>query len=156
MNNLIQFGEETDNFRSADQEIKPVLKKLLELLEFHHLNSFRIKFLFCKKEMKKAGKVILGKASKFAERDRLLHPYHFLIILSEDFWNNHPEAREALLYHELCHCGVNDNFEPTIIPHDLEEFGSVVRHYGFWLEDIRRFSRQLELFDEDEMGVSGA
>ncbi len=155
MNNLIQFGEETDNFRSADQEIKPVLKKLLELLEFHHLNSFRIKFLFAKKEMKKAGKIVLGKASKFAEKDKLIHPYHFLIILSLDFWDESPESREALLYHELCHCGVTDEFEPKMIPHDLEEFEAVVRRYGFWREDIRRFNRQLELFGEEERRASG-
>ena len=149
MSNLIQFDEEeTDNFRSADQEVKPVLEKLLELLEFYHLRSFKIKFLFAKKEMKKAGKIVLGKASKFAEKDRLIHPYHFLIILSEEFWNRCPESREPLLYHELCHCGVNDDFEPKILAHDLEEFGAVVRRYGFWLEDIRRFSHQLELFDE--------
>ena len=43
-----------------------------------------------------------------------------------------PREREAILAHELCHFGENDNGDVKVIEHDVEEFGFVARHYGAW------------------------
>jgi len=57
-----------------------------------------------------------------------------------------PKYREPLMFHEMLHCGENDDGSPCIIEHDVEEFGAVVQKYGLWKEDLSEFSQQLDLF----------
>jgi predicted metallopeptidase len=136
--------------RDGQGQIGPLADKLIQSVGcLEHLKKFRIRFLFSNETIKSNGKDAWGKASKFSDKDRFLHPYHFLIIISENFWKRHEDKREPLLFHELLHCGENESGKPTIIPHDLEEFGEVVKRYGAWANDITFFDRQLELFQSN-------
>ncbi|MBN1404171.1 MAG: hypothetical protein JW942_06885 [Opitutales bacterium] len=147
----LEGRNETAKFRDGQREIKPIAERLIEGSErLGGLEGLQIKYLFAKDEMKSKGKRVLGKACKFPERDRLLHPFRFCIILDERFWQDFPNKREPLLLHELLHCGVNDEGDPVLVPHDLEEFGEVVRRYGAWANDVVLFDRQLELFASEQ------
>lgn len=60
----------------------------------------------------------------------------FIIWLAADYLRNWHEAGklsereiEAMLYHELCHAGVNDKNEPKIWPHQFEGFLSELEEY---------------------------
>jgi hypothetical protein len=139
--------DETLKFRDGQREIQPVADKLIGAVDsIRRLRNFEIKYLFAKDELTSKGKRVLGKACKFGEKDRLLHRWNFLIIIDENFWKTYPDKREPLVLHELLHCGQNDEGNPTMLPHDLEEFGEVVRRYGGWATDVVMFDRQLELF----------
>jgi|GEM_PF-3801091 len=140
-------NNETPKFRDGQREILPLADRLIGKCDkLGHLAHFEIKYLFAKEDLTSKGKRLLGKAHKFGERDKLLHRFSFMIIVDEEFWMNFPEKREPLLLHELLHCGINGDGKPTVVPHDLEEFGEVVRRYGAWGQDIVLFDRQLELF----------
>lgn len=71
------------------------------------------------------------------------------IIWIRDFWWGllGPDAREALVVHELLHLDVSydeaGEVALAIRKHDLEEFGDVVRHYGTILPGQADFALQL-------------
>lgn len=80
----------------------------------------------------------------------------FLLILDREWWTEASEReREALIFHELCHCMIgldrdgekrfDDEGNPVwaIKAHDVEEFNSVARRYGAWQGDIRDFMEAL-------------
>lgn len=151
--NIVDFeADETKDYRDGQAEIQPMAEALIkECEELEHLSQFEIRFIFAKKPMQAKGRRVLGKASKFSDRNKLLHKWDFMVIIDEQFWNLCPDAREALLHHELMHCGVNkETGKTTMKAHDLEEFGATVRRYGAWLGDIKSFSSQLEMFGESE------
>lgn len=70
-----------------------------------------------------------------------LSGYDAAVVVRRHFWEEFDEqARAALLFHELLHIVFTDRGW-KLRKHDLEEFASVVRHYGSWLPDRRAFLR---------------
>lgn len=63
--------------------------------------------------------------------------------------------RAALVDHELQHCSFDlEKNAAVIVPHDIEEFGAIVRRWGLWRPDLVRFAddvkqAQLELWGQD-------
>ena len=56
------------------------------------------------------------------------------------------QHREALVLHELLHLGQNEKSGALeVVPHDVEEFGYVVRTYGQWRPSLVDFAEQLGL-----------
>ncbi len=50
------------------------------------------------------------------------------------------QQMDALLDHEIRHCGWTAAGLPEVAPHDVEEFMGTVRRHGLWFEDVRRFA----------------
>jgi predicted metallopeptidase len=72
------------------------------------------------------------------------------IWIDDRYWKLFGEQqREAVCLHELLHLGVNDNGQIKLLDHDVEDFGMVVRLYGPWIPNLRRFAEQLALFSGD-------
>ena len=80
----------------------------------------------------------------------------WLMIISKDWWDEASDIdREALVFHEAMHCGQqrDKHGDPRfdmlgqpvvgILPHDVEEFHSVVRRYGAWTPDLVEFQASL-------------
>jgi len=95
-----------------------------------HLVDAKITILFRETEWKRGdGCTVLGKASKRNEIDQLLseRKEDFIIILVKPSWEKMTvDERDALLDHELCHCGImvtNSGDNKWIIrDHPIEEF----------------------------------
>lgn len=157
LNQSLNLGiEETDGHIEADEATYQLMRELIKRYRhtIGHLLNVQIKVLFKKKTGKRNGKKVLGRATVFPERDMHFHPYTFLIELDRVYWQANPDKREPLLFHELCHCWLDENGKATIRPHDLEEFSEVVRFYGAWDSDVKHFGEQLQLGLEfkDEQG----
>ncbi|OPX87761.1 MAG: hypothetical protein A4E53_02383 [Pelotomaculum sp. PtaB.Bin104] len=128
-----------------------------QLIEEHHrhLVNAKIKFLKRYGNWKAKGKTRLGSAEKVSEKHKYLTGYDFIIIINGIVFDSlRQQEKEALVDHELCHCGVTDKDEFCIWPHDLEDFIAIVRRHGLWMEELKRFadvaieaSRQLTIFD---------
>lgn len=85
----------------------------------------------------------------------------FLIILNGEWWADATEQqRSILIFHEALHAGhATDKYGaprydretgrpvPCIRPHDIEEFGAVVRRYGPWKGDVARFLDDARAYD---------
>lgn len=90
--------------------------------------------------------VVQGQASKVpTEKAELLrgsigYAPDFLITFCYASWRiMSKEKRLALIYHELCHCAIDDRGNPFIAAHDAEEFVAVAEHFGaFGLSDKTR------------------
>lgn len=111
----------------------------------HHLRGARMGFMFRDSAGSSQGKMVLGKAMKISGS---LEPYielDFLIWLSEQDWHPMDQARrEALLDHELCHCGGDGDEGYKIRPHDVEEFIEIIKRHGAWTIPLAKIRDELQ------------
>jgi hypothetical protein len=104
------------------------------------------------------GRLVLGRCRKSTDLDRELFAFDFVILLNRDFWQNPrvtDEQRDALLDHEVCHCGISydETGEPKVddrgrtvfrtVKHSIEEFTEVIERHGVYKSDLEGFARAL-------------
>lgn len=119
--------------------------------EFRHLRDARISYYWKAKGGTSGGKVTLGKAQKPGGFLQWVTETDFIIFISADHCRDMAITNfqmEALVYHELCHCGQREKLdkdgEPTgefvfaIVAHDVTTFHNEIAHYGGWLADLRQ------------------
>lgn len=150
-------------------EVKRIVDELIKRCrEFSHLRDANILCRFRIGQWSSRGKITLGQAKVLSAFERHETGAELAVLINKDVWDmmtNH--QREALIYHELCHFEqmtdkegspkYDDNNRPMykVIGHDLEEFVSVVKRYGLWMEDVKQLvkaadeHRQLSMFEED-------
>jgi hypothetical protein len=114
-----------------------------EMVAKYHpdLEEANIGFLFRDTAQKSGDVAVWGKASKVPARLKPLLDYDFIIWIAEDLWEGElsEQQREALVDHELCHCGFDDNGNPKMVHHDIEEFKCVVERHGIWTNELAGF-----------------
>jgi hypothetical protein len=100
-----------------------------------------------KKEGSKDGEA--GYCKKLSPEVRYLTSADFFVWLAADYAREMSQRQlEALVYHELCHAGLNAKGKPVIVKHDVELFYAEVRRYGAWherLEGARQVFEQAPL-----------
>lgn len=135
-------------FDPAD-EVEKLGKKLIP--KYHsHLVSCKIAWLFKNKSMKSKGVEIAATAEKISKKHHALSGYHFLITVAYPTWKDLSDKQKlAVVDHELEHCFVEDDEktgEPkySILPHDVEEFGSIIRRHGLYTTDLVRIGHVVE------------
>lgn len=161
------------NIYSAAPEVEEIGRELIHYYHEHLVNT-RVDFCFVAQvdeegntqPMMKKGKEHWGDARRITGLNAHLagdaNPF-FCIEISQHAWERmEPLQRRALVDHELCHCFVEDD-KLTLLPHDIEEFGSIVSRYGLWRNDVKNFAhivQQLRLDlevppkDEDQTTVA--
>lgn len=113
--------------------------------ELAHLADLRLRVYWEKQGGAKAGKAVLGKCTKPSGLLLYFSDLDFVIWLAADHcrdWNFTDHQLEALLYHELCHAGMeldkDEQPKYVILPHEVEMFTSEVERYGLWMDDLTR------------------
>jgi NADH:ubiquinone oxidoreductase subunit len=92
-----------------------------------------------------------AQAAKIPAKYDALMDFEFLIWIQEEIWDQlSHEQREALIDHELCHCGYNENDVPTMIPHDFEEFSCVIERHGLWRKSLLEMGKAAEKYIQQE------
>ena len=140
---------EGDRYMEAVQ-VYAIAKHMIGRLHTHLANA-RIGFVF-KEHMAGRGRLILAKASKAGGALAYLSQYDFVIVFNWTHWKDmDARTRCALVDHELMHCQRDlETGAFLLLGHDLEEFGAIVRRWGFWKADLVSFAEivkvQLELF----------
>ena len=145
-------------------ELERIARRYIE--QYHpHLANARIIYLFRTTPWTSKGKVVYGRAYKLSGWQAEHLKADFVIIINLEVWRRlSPRQREALVDHELCHCGVEVDADGyprlrggeyvwKLWGHDLEEFKAVVERHGMWLRDIEEFQLalgQTSLFDRPE------
>ena len=126
------------------EEVKTLAQGLID--RYHqHLKAAKIVYLFRDKAWAtQDGKVILGRARKRSEIDKMLGREHedFLIIIGKDKWTTADEEKRGwLVDHELSHCGClvsNKGVVKWIIKkHDVEEFYTMWKRYEFKRQEVQ-------------------
>jgi hypothetical protein len=100
--------------------------------------SYRIKFLYCHKERNSQKCKILGTCKPFPAKDKLFHDWDAVITFDLVFWEANPEKRKALMFHELCHLGINETTgQLESVGHDTSEFFAVWKRFGDWQGELK-------------------
>ena len=141
------------NYTNAP-EVQQIAEDLIP--KYHqHLIDFdvKIRYVFVDKTPKSKGREVWGTCRKISNLNAFLaegndssEPF-FVITISQDVWDVLPhDKRVALVDHELCHAWAEANEKEdadpvklSTVPHDLEEFASIVRRHGLWREDVEAF-----------------
>jgi hypothetical protein len=150
---------EPSEFSMAD-EPKGIAERMIaegRLAGLMHLKRASILYLFTSAD--RVGKEGAANAARYP---RKLHPgarskYDFVIAFAQPVWRRFTEKqRQALVYHELLHCGSDESGHFRIEPHDLEEFVAVVKEFGIWDERVKKMAEQIQLWDVPVGGAAGA
>lgn len=134
------WNEQAENIAG---HIIPSHHPRLEKVKIAHLFKVRPKSDKPRKlHLRDGKKLTLAKTSKVSDKNRVLMEQGFIFIIEydQDFWDQllTLEQQEALVDHELMHCG-NDMDGYYLRTHDLEEFRDIVTRHGFWKDDIKAF-----------------
>ncbi|WP_054948959.1 putative metallopeptidase [Numidum massiliense] len=152
-------------------EVKMLVDKLVyNCSEFKCLRHAQILTRFRYGTWNSRGKIKLGMAKVLTPFERFETDAECAVIVNGDIWGNlNVKQREALVYHELCHFEEmtdamgnpkeDENKRPMYktVGHDVEEFSAVVRKYGLWMADVRKFGQvvkeveQLSMFEEGKV-----
>ena len=129
-----EICEQNDDYARIGAELIQAEKSLNWIRE----TEVSIGFMSSNKAKVSNGKTVFGQCERVPDRYKAFIPYDFLITVYEpnviDFTS---KQIRILLHHELLHCGVNMNAEPTykVVPHDVEEFNEIIDRYGLdWSE----------------------
>lgn len=136
-------------------EVAEVATALLDRFpSFAHLTEWRIDFWFETKLPKpRGGCATIGKASVDSDIVSARTGYDGLVVINQPWWMNaDSNARQALVYHELCHFDtkVDDTGGATLrtVKHDLEMFVGEAAHFGAWRYGIREVAEQLAMWQD--------
>lgn len=140
---------------SSAPEVARIAEKLIEILK-PELEGFEIRYIFCSENPKKDGRECIGLARKVTGLNAYLagHPEGFFLLetgkpaydaLSID-------QRLAYVHHELCHFGISDEGNLSILPHDIEEHTETARIFGSWHPQLCIFADALRQGNEDAGG----
>lgn len=163
-----------EEYSSATEAAQLGLLLTNKVEEHAHLRDASIGYAFRDDELRRRGKTIVAEAihvDRILQSEKrygrivkwaLLHHIlkvealpDFLILIDRNIWEGmDPEAKLALIDHELMHCSFmteDDGETPkltedgryrwTIRGHDLEAFCGEVARNGLWTEDLRNMAR---------------
>jgi hypothetical protein len=136
------------DFWIAD-DVKPIAEKLITDHR-PELEGVNIVYMFKEKAGKKGDKLVIATAKKVSPKDNVAHSFKgkpnidFIIEIGNDAWKElDSKQKEAVVFHELCHCAMQSKNEgdpePTILQHEVEEFSSVIELFGCYTHDIQKF-----------------
>lgn len=126
---------------------KNVIQKYKELNALDDPDC-RIVYQYCDKAKKSNGLEVFADTELVKEKLKLFIEADFIIT----FYTGNTEALDAdrlekLMYHELCHVGYNPSADGMarfcIIPHDVEDFRSVIDKWGIdWVKGDDKTGRK--------------
>jgi hypothetical protein len=131
------------NFTEASTEVIHVAEDLIKK-DHPNLVEARIAFVFQDEATQSDGRFELAKTSKVPPKMQPMMEYDFLVVIAKDRWGAlSSNAREALIDHELCHCGGDDLNGWKMRHHDIEEFREVLERHGAWNAGLSKDLRSI-------------
>lgn len=128
---------------TRNKEYSKIARRLIRTnpdLFYIKLNDVKWVILSSDQEKRKNRKTVFGECMKVDEKYKWCCKYDFMIIIyDQNCAHFSDKQKEILIEHELRHIGVDeeDGFETKlyIVPHDYEEFRSIIEAYGLdWSE----------------------
>lgn len=120
-----------------DDSLKALAEKvILSHEDLAHLNDDELNIIFLRtdKTKKSRGLITYADTEKLNDKHAALTGAQFVITFYADSERFDEKRLEILMYHELHHVGW-DKGKCSIIPHDCEDFKSIINEFGTdWAE----------------------
>jgi hypothetical protein len=132
-------------------ELEAMGQRLLaehQRFELHRKVNPAIAYLWKRSGGEKGGVATLGKTQRPSGLLAYFAGVDFVIWAAADHCFKRrfgAEQLEALVFHKLCHVGVDRNYATYVMSHDFEGFRDEVESYGFWKPDIAAISKAFQL-----------
>ena len=100
--------------------------------DLKHLDnpSLRIVYMYCDKDKTSNGRKVYADTTKLNDKTKAVAGCDFIITFYKQVCATlDNEKMKILMYHELRHVGFKDG-KFSIIPHDVEDFQSIVETHG--------------------------
>ncbi len=141
-------------------DLETIGRRLIDdCVDFYHLANVQVIYLWKRKGGQAEGQANLGKCTKASGLVKHFSGATWVVWLAADHVNTYKFTRrqvEALLFHELCHAGDEEDDEgehkPKPIGHEWQGFSVEVARYGAWMEALqfcRNAWEQLPLDDTE-------
>ena len=102
------------------------------------IRSAKVKIGYCVSDhaKKQVDKLVFADCRKVPHVYRAFIPHVFVICMYEpNVALLNEDQQEILMYHELQHIGIKATGDLYVVPHDVEEFQSIIDQYGLhWAE----------------------
>jgi hypothetical protein len=116
-----------------------------------HLKGMSLRYYWKRKGGTSGGSATLGKCLKPSGLVRHLSDTDFIIWLAADNCAGLSKHEvEALLFHELCHAGRNEEGNRVLFPHDVQDFLAVIREYGTVTPELRAMRKAMKQLSLDD------
>lgn len=117
-------------------EAKVIATKLIQESNFNFPTNTPILYVFLDKS-----KTFWAKCQLASALQQFASGYQYVIQFNNEAWQNLTDLqREALVFHELLHIFYDSEKDKySLAKHDVEEFSLVIRKYGLWREDVKKF-----------------
>lgn len=144
---LPQWPEDADYH---DAQLPAAFSKLLRPAFHEELAGARIAHLYRYKLGGRQQCRMLARVKKASAELAYLADVDFVVVYSWSAWAGLTLwQRLAVVDHELSHCGKDEEAGWLLVPHDIEEFGTIARRWGDWHPGLSHFRAQLDLFAKD-------
>jgi len=132
--------------------------------ELHFIRGHDLQVLWKRSGGSKGGRGVLGKCASPSGLTRFYSAKDWVIWLAADQVRAHAfnaQQTEALLYHEMLHCAVEEQPDRpakiTTVAHDVEVFNREIERYGLWMTDLQEVAevigQQLRLGLDEAAGA---
>ena len=82
-------------------------------------------------DKRKGGGLVYAECHKVRPREQAYVSYDFIIVFYTPNADIMTDAqRDILMYHELLHVGMDLTGSPRLVPHDIEDFKTILDQYG--------------------------
>ena len=120
--------EKSTEYRNLGKRVIKLHSDLSWLKE----SKIRIGYVSSDYEKKLAGgRLVFAECRKVSDLYQAFIPYDFLIVV---YYPNaallDEEQMQILMYHELLHIGIEASGKLYVVPHDIEDFYTVINQYG--------------------------
>lgn len=141
---------ESEEFIEAPALVDIAQELIARFEELSFLYDFRLRLFWKSKGGSTGSKNTLGKCVKPSGLLKKYSDADFIVWVAADHTRHRLTNRqmEALLYHELSHCVLDEKGRPAIRPHDFEGFAREIEIYGAWKGDIERIGKAFSAHSE--------
>lgn len=120
---------------------------------FDAIVDLDIQYLWKRTGGSDGGRAKLGACQKPSGLLRYFSGVNFVIWIGADTCRDAQlsyQQMEALVFHQLLHCSLDDNDKPMLRPHDFEGFAAEITEYGFWKPDVKGIANAVQgrLFED--------
>lgn len=140
-------------FEEVDSTVLDLAREVID--QWHPaLKDARIGFIFRYPAAKSHGGTVLASIMRPSKTTHYLTKLDYIVTIAQQEWSRANRARRlAVLDHEFCHAGEDDNGNWTILPHDVQEFVAVIDRHGLWKADLQALGEAVKSAQDRLPGI---